>query len=202
MKKMKKILFVSALMLALVSCQNGAEKSGEESTDTTAVVQEEAPTLAVAYFGSEITDEGAIEVDEAPAKLGEMDSVDLKVVGKINKVCQVKGCWMTMGYGEGESMHVSFRDYGFFVPKNIDGKDAVIDGTLYMETTSVEDLKHFAEDEGLSEDEIAMITEPETRLTFVADGVIVKDYTVEVGSADENEQNLEEAEEHDHSDHD
>jgi len=109
---------------------------------------------------------------------------------------------MTMGYGEGESMHVSFRDYGFFVPKNIDGKDAVIDGTLYMETTSVEDLKHFAEDEGLSEDEIAMITEPETRLTFVADGVIVKDYTVEVGSADENEQNLEEAEEHDHSDHD
>ncbi|NQV52463.1 MAG: DUF4920 domain-containing protein [Flavobacteriales bacterium] len=188
-------------MFALVACQSGAEKSGAESTDTTAAVQEEVPILALAYFGSEITDEGAIEVNEAPVQLGEMDSVDLKVVGRIEKVCQVKGCWMTMGYGEGESMHVSFRDYGFFVPKNIDGKDAVIDGTLYMETTSIEDLKHYAEDEGLTEDEIAMITEPETRLTFVADGVIVKDYNVEVGSADEDEQNIEE-EEHDHSDHD
>ena len=183
-------------MLALVSCQNGAEKSGEESTDTTAVVQEEAPTLAVAYFGSEITDEGAIEVDEAPAKLGEMDSVDLKVVGKINKVCQVKGCWMTMGYGEGESMRVSFRDYGFFVPKDINGKESVIEGTVYMETTSVDDLKHFAEDEGLSEDDIAAITEPETSLTFVADGVIVKDYKVEAGSAKADEQNTEVEESH------
>jgi len=72
----------------------------------------------------------------------------------------------------------------------------VIEGTVYMETTSVDDLKHFAEDEGLSEDEIAAITEPETSLTFVADGVIVKDYKVEAGSAKADEQNTEAEESH------
>ena len=181
---------VPVLIAALTACQGGGEKAEGEATDSAAVsteVVDAAP--AMAYFGSEINDEGAVAASDAPGQLGEADSVNLKVTGTIEKVCQVKGCWMTMGYGEGENMHVSFRDYGFFVPKDIDGKEAVIEGTLYMETTSVEDLRHYAEDEGKSEEEIAEITEPETRLSFVADGVIVKDYDVAVNAAAEEEMN-------------
>ncbi|MEQ9187642.1 MAG: DUF4920 domain-containing protein [Cryomorphaceae bacterium] len=195
---MKKILFIPAILIAFSACQNGADTANSESVDTTNSVEVKKP--AIAFFGASIDEAGAVDVNEAPNKITGVDSVNLKVKGVVAKVCQAKGCWMTMEYGEGESMHVSFRDYGFFVPKNIDGKEAVIDGTLYMETTSVEDLKHYAEDEGLSEEEIAAITEPETRLTFVADGVIVKDYSVEVDAAKEAELNLEE-EEHDHADH-
>lgn len=185
---MKRLMFIPAMLIALSACQGGGENESENAADSAAVsneVVEVAP--AMAYFGAEIDDEGAVSASDATGQLGEMDSVNLKVLGTIEKVCQVKGCWMTMGYGEGESMHVSFRDYGFFVPKDIDGKEAVIDGTLYMETTSVEDLRHYAEDEGKSEEEIAAITEPETRLTFVADGVIVKDYEVAVNAGEEDE---------------
>ncbi|MCE2790741.1 MAG: DUF4920 domain-containing protein [Saprospiraceae bacterium] len=46
-------------------------------------------------------------------------------------------------------------------------------GKAYRETTSVEDLKHFAEDEGKSAEEIAAITEPKTELKFMASGVMI-----------------------------
>ncbi len=39
---------------------------------------------------------------------------------------------------------------------------------------SVEDQRHYAEDAGKGEDEIAAITEVETTLSFEADGVLVK----------------------------
>jgi len=188
---MKKLLFAPALLLIIASCQNTAEKVETVQEEVVETVQAQ-----MAYFGSEITEENALDLSGIKEKLGEQDSLNVKLTGTIEKVCQVKGCWMTMPYGEGESMRVSFRDYGFFVPKDIDGKEAVVEGTLYMETTSVDDLKHFAEDEGLSEEEIAAITEPETSLTFVADGVIVKNYKVKAGAAEADEQNIEAEESH------
>ena len=39
-----------------------------------------------------------------------------------------------------------------------------------------EELKHYAEDDGQSEEEIAAITEPETKYLFMASGVILTDY--------------------------
>ena len=113
---MKKLLFAPALMLSILSCQNTSEK--------VETVQEEIIETApaqMAYFGSQITEENAVDLSTIQASLGEQDSLNVKLTGTIEKVCQVKGCWMTMPYGEGESMRVSFRDYGFFVPKDVDG---------------------------------------------------------------------------------
>ena len=50
----------------------------------------------------------------------------------------------------------------------------VIQGDLFLDTTSLEMLKHYAEDAGKSEEEIALITEPIYELGFIADGVIIK----------------------------
>ncbi|MEX2597813.1 MAG: DUF4920 domain-containing protein [Salibacteraceae bacterium] len=189
---MKKIFLIPALISVLFACSEGESKSDK----TTSVEESEAQSseMETAYFGAEISGENAISTSEALAVLADRDSINTTITGQVQKVCQVKGCWMTMEYGEGESMRVSFRDYGFFVPKDIDGKEVVIDGTLHMETTSVDDLRHYAEDEGLSEEEVAAITEPETALSFVADGVIVKNYKVKTGAAKAEEQNHE----HDH----
>ena len=46
---------------------------------------------------------------------------------------------------------IRFKDYKFFVPKNIDGKEVVLNGTAEKTTTSVKMLKHYAEDAGKSE---------------------------------------------------
>ena len=43
-----------------------------------------------------------------------------------------------------------------------------------METYDVDYLKHLAQDAGKSQEEIDAISEPETKLSYVATGVLIK----------------------------
>ncbi|MEA5258637.1 DUF4920 domain-containing protein [Arcicella aquatica] len=129
---------------------------------------------AQSKFGEEITEEGAISTAELLKKANDNEQITAKVSGVVESVCQAKGCWMKVKLDDGQTMRVTFKDYGFFVPKDIAGKTVVIDGTAKVKTTSVIDLKHYAEDAGKSKNEIAKIKKPEKALGFVATGVIVK----------------------------
>lgn len=126
------------------------------------------------YFGKKINEKKAVAATEFPAKMGSQEKMGAKVVGTVESVCQAKGCWMKVKTADGQTMRVSFKDYGFFVPKDIAGKTVVIEGEAVKKTTPVAELRHYAEDAGKSKEEIAKITEPKNELTFVADGVIVK----------------------------
>ncbi len=98
---------------------------------------------------------------------------NIQVEAEVNAVCQAKGCWMTVNLDNGETMRVTFKDYGFFVPKDLAGTKVIFKGKPEVSTTSVEELRHYAKDAGKSEAEILAITEPEVALSFVADGVLV-----------------------------
>jgi hypothetical protein len=127
------------------------------------------------YFGETFDTSDPVTVEQLLSRLDETDKVENIVVsGAVDEVCQVKGCWMTMSTENGSSMRVTFKDYGFFVPKDIHGRTVVIRGYGEIVVTSVDDLRHYAEDEGRSEEEIAAITEPEEEYTFVADGVYLE----------------------------
>ena len=126
------------------------------------------------YHGKKITEAGAIPATQLAAKMGNKAEMPAKVEGTVESVCKVKGCWMKVKTGDGQTMRVTFKDYGFFVPKDIVGKTVVVEGTAETSTTPVADLRHYAQDAGKSKEEIEKITEPEKALTFVADGVIVK----------------------------
>ena len=127
-------------------------------------------------FGEEITAEEAIIYSDLISALEGKDSVQAKVMGQIDNVCQVKGCWMNVSgnAGDQEGLFVKFKDYGFFVPKDAAGKDVVIEGVAYREITPVEELRHYAKDAGKSEEEIAEITDPKEEIRFVARGVLIK----------------------------
>jgi hypothetical protein len=128
----------------------------------------------VSFHGKKITEKGAIPATQLTAKMGDKDKMPAKVEGTVESVCKVKGCWMKVKTGDGQTMRVTFKDYGFFVPKDIVGKTVVVEGLAETSTTPVDELRHYAQDAGKSKEEIAKITEPEKALTFVADGVIVK----------------------------
>ena len=128
----------------------------------------------VSYHGKKITEAGAIPATQLATKMTDKTEMPAKVEGTVESVCKVKGCWMKVKTGDGQTMRVTFKDYGFFVPKDIVGKTVVVEGTAETSTTPVADLRHYAEDAGKSKAEIEKITEPEKALTFVADGVIVK----------------------------
>ena len=125
-------------------------------------------------YGDSINAEGAINMAEMVTKMGTLDSLACKVTATPVAVCQNKGCWMQVTTnGITDTMMVNFKDYGFFMPKDIAGKKVVMDGFAYKEETSVADLKHYAEDDHKSKAEIDAITQPKKELKFMASGVIV-----------------------------
>jgi hypothetical protein len=126
------------------------------------------------HFGDVISPEGAIEYSDLLTLLEQKDSVHAKVRASVEGVCKVKGCWMNVSQADAPSTFVQFKDYGFFVPKDLSGDEVIMEGTAYRSVTSVEDLKHYAEDEGKSKEEIAQITEPREELKFMATGVLIK----------------------------
>ncbi len=81
---------------------------------------------------------------------------------------------MEVALNDTESMRVTFKDYGFFVPKDASGRTVVIDGYAFNDTTTVAELKEYAKDDGASKEEIEKITEPQAELVFVARGVIIQ----------------------------
>ena len=170
---MKKIFLGIAFSLAIISCKQETKVEAEKPASTEVVDASQYES-----FGAEISTEGIISADEMLAKYEAMavgDSVEIAFKGKVNSVCQAKGCWMKLDLGKPESeSFVRFKDYEFFVPMDSEGSDAIIKGYAYKDETSVEELKHYAKDAGKPEEEIAKITEPKIEYRFLADGVLMK----------------------------
>jgi hypothetical protein len=129
------------------------------------------------HFGATITADNALSYDELIGKMAAVDSMPAKVTGKVAEVCQKKGCWMTIVSDDPSKpeMRVTFKDYAFFMPKDLAGKRVVCDGYAIVEVTPVDVLRHYAEDAGKSKAEIEAITEPKRELAFEAAGVIIQD---------------------------
>lgn len=126
-------------------------------------------------YGEALSDAKTVKATKLEKAMDGNDAMKMKLSGEIAEVCQQKGCWMTVATGDGQTIRVTFKDYGFFVPKDAAGKSTVIEGEAKMETVDVATLKHYAEDAGKSKEEIAAITEPETKLTFIASGVEIEE---------------------------
>lgn len=127
------------------------------------------------HFGEAISADRAIDYDKLLKKMKNKDSYEGKIVGTVESVCQMKGCWMKITSADPNQpdMLVQFKDYGFFVPKDIAGRKVVMAGQAYREVTPVDELKHMAEDAGKSQAEIAAITKPRQELKFMASGVLL-----------------------------
>lgn len=162
---MKNIFILSCSLLLLVSCK-------KEETQT-------APEKEIAYasFGDKIVADDALtsaEMFEKYQTLKKGDTIEVKFKSTINEVCKKKGCWMSMKLADDKETFVKFKDYAFFVPKNADNSEAIISGKAFVDSISVNDLKHYAKDGGKSEAEIAQITTPEVKYSFQATGVLIQ----------------------------
>jgi hypothetical protein len=152
--------------LVMFSCKNQAS-----TTATT------GKTGDGKHFGQSISTKGAITYDDMLKKLADKDSLAAKVTGKVSAVCKVKGCWMEVVSDKPGApvMTVKFKDYGFFMPKDIAGRSVTMEGYAFTETTSVDELRHYAEDAGKTKEEIMKITQPKKELKFMAHGVVLLD---------------------------
>lgn len=169
---MRKLSILTLCSLVLWACNNttnstdGKVAEAEEPTETTQPERQ--------YYGDSITPQNPVEAADLMAMLEGQDSVKVQVSGTVNSSCKKKGCWMKVDLGNDQEMHVSFKDYGFFVPKNLNGEHAIMEGYASLDTMDVDYLRHLAHDAGKSEEEIEAITEPKVSLTYVATGVIIE----------------------------
>lgn len=165
---MRKYLTFLLIGLLLFSCKNEAKKAD---------IAENTQEFTYKSFGKEIVADDAIAASSMAEHYKSMkvgDSVDSKMVGTVKEVCQAKGCWMKVDLEDGNQVMVKFKDYGFFMPKNIAGEEVIINGKAFVNEVPVSELRHYAEDAGKSAEEIAAITETEKTYSFEADGVLLK----------------------------
>jgi len=123
-------------------------------------------------FGVRTTVDSAVSVNNLSALLQEKSSVDVKVKGKVVEVCKAEGCWIKMETANGPMM-IKMKDHSFLVPLDLNGKNIVVQGTATFKETTVEMLKHYAEDAGKSKEEIAAIKEGRKETSIQATGILV-----------------------------
>jgi hypothetical protein len=154
---MKKMLAViPALFLAFTLMAQPPEGNAEKGT----------------VYGDKTSETGSIQATELKAFLSGKEKADIKVQGVVTEVCKAEGCWLRMETGTG-SMLIKMKDHKFLVPLALSGKNIVAEGTATMKETSVEMLRHYAEDAGKSAEEIAAITEPKKEIVLQAKGILV-----------------------------
>ena len=131
------------------------------------------PEESTGHFGADfsMTDATPIAalIDDHKSHVGKT----IKVTGTVSSVCKKKGCWMVMkGDKEGQqTVRVTMKDYGFFVPKDCDGKNAVVEGVFEIKEVKEEMRKHLAEDQGKDP---AQVTGSDVELRIVATGITIK----------------------------
>ena len=125
------------------------------------------------WYGAKVDPDGMIDIAKIPDLLAKNASFDTKVKARIIDVCPKKGCWLKLQVNDTTTALVKMKDYGFFLPLSAKGKTVVLDGEVKMKTTSVAELKHYAEDAKKSKEEIAAITKPEKEIRVTAKGIVV-----------------------------
>jgi len=171
---MKYAIF-SFIFLIFISCKDTKQEEASNDNETTEVSNQDNDTSEnQSFFGEEFDYAQAETAAIALEKYQDLkpgDTITTSFTASVNSVCVKKGCWMRLKLDDDKESFVRFKDYGFFVPKDIKGQEATVHGKLFVNETSVEDLKHYAMDAGKSEEEIAAITEPKVEYSFLADGV-------------------------------
>ena len=124
-------------------------------------------------FGENIEINKIISKKELISLYDNDSKFDAKFEATVVDVCQMKGCWMRLDLGDNKKVLVNFKDYGFFVPKDISGKNVVVSGVAFKKIIPVDELKHYASDRGDSDEKIASINKPEIVYSLIANGVKV-----------------------------
>ena len=166
---MKAIKFLALAVIVLTGFTVSAQTT---KTKKTAVNMND-----YAVFGEKFTPTKVLSEKEMLKKyktLKKGDTIVVKYKSVIKDVCKKKGCWMNMDLSNDTNSFVRFKDYGFFVPLNADGSEAIVNGKAFIDVVTVEELRHYAKDAKKSQEEINKITKPKVTFAFQATGVLIK----------------------------
>ncbi|MCO5724081.1 DUF4920 domain-containing protein [Robiginitalea marina] len=163
---MKQINILLVILWIFTACKETKTQSPQPESP------EEGPVFTTAgapVSDGEVLAEGAMADLYGQIKPG--DTVLTRFEGEVVSVCQMKGCWMRLALPDEKTVMVRFKDYGFFVPKDISGGKVVVEGKAYVSEVDEAERRHMAQDAGQPDSLIAAIRGPEMQMGFEASGV-------------------------------
>ncbi len=99
------------------------------------------------HRGAAFTQQKIVTLDEIANHSQEYAQKTVLIKGQVSGVCQAKGCWMTISGEQATSKaRITFKDYAFFVPFDIKGKDALVEGVVQVKELSEAERNHLAQD--------------------------------------------------------
>lgn len=126
--------------------------------------------FAEVKFGENVNKKNLLSIVEIVNNSSNYNGQEISIEGIVEKICVKKGCWLNLNAGK-ETVRVTFKDYGIFVPANFLGKKVVMKGVFNLTEESVERRKHLLEDEGVPRSEIQKIESAQKIFSFVASGI-------------------------------
>jgi hypothetical protein len=173
-----------ALSLATAFALAGCASDPDQTYDPIVPTPEADETAVAAEpieVGEPVSDGEIITVAEVVDHAADLDGQTVRVAGVTEEVCQQMGCWLTLRPESGPSaspvrVKVATGDdgaYAFTFPKDIAGRDVVLVGTVAQREVPVDERRHYAEDAGATEEELAAITEPEQTIELIARGATI-----------------------------
>ncbi|WP_343696696.1 DUF4920 domain-containing protein [Flavobacterium sp.] len=167
---MKRIVY-SVILLIGVSTFSFSQEAVEKPAPP------EGKGLVGDFYGEDVSSASvskAISVEMLEDKLKDAKKEEgILVKGQVTNVCEKRGCWITLKTENGSSFFVKMKDYAFFVPTALKGKNVVLEGTAEKKITSVDELKHYAKDAKKTKAEIDAINTPKEEIRFLAGGIKV-----------------------------
>lgn len=142
---MKKTVLVLAFTTLMLGCKD--KENQEPISQAPTPVNTDAETL----YGEDFINVKILSPDQVGdiySNLKPGDTVNVTFKAPVQAVCKEKGCWMQVDVGNTEPVMVRFKDYGFFVPKDIENKDVTVHGRAFIAEIGVEEQRHLAADAG------------------------------------------------------
>ena len=123
------------------------------------------------HYGTKPNLSKLTKLDAARKNFENIKGETLLVEGQVTKVCEKKGCWMSIKDGSVQ-MRVKFKGYSFFVPKDLQDRKVRVQGQMILEEQSVASQRHYLEDAGASQKEIDAVTKAKKTYQFIATGLV------------------------------
>jgi Domain of unknown function (DUF4920) len=148
-------LLALALALSAIGCERAASGSPEMASAgrTNAVSAAAGPTAERRFGGASTVEGDPVDVAQVLAAPQRYLNQNVKCAGTVARVCEAAGCWLELraaqGEGGAQGLRVPMAGHSFFVPRDVVGRPAVVEGVLSARELNAAELAHLT-GEGLS----------------------------------------------------
>lgn len=109
-------------------------------------------------YGGEPSDIAVTSLAQIMAEPARWEGQTVKTEGEIAQVCQRMGCWMEITAEEGgTAVRVPMAGHSFFLPRDVAGRRATVEGTVKVESLDEATAEHLREEGAQATDQALSI---------------------------------------------